>query len=202
MSFRQLMTLAVVALASVTNAAGSTEKGVEVPPQQPLLGTDTVAGCYSSLGELKMDSTDKYNAQGYCAPNCRDKGYPVGATYAKACWCGKKLPNKKTLADDKKCNEPCPGFDQQACGGLNHWTVYNTGVQVNVEEAELDVTSTTSNTPTSTPTSQTTASNTPTSPAESQKPEDDKSGSNTSQTVGIAVGVVAEEKCRVGGGAS
>ncbi|KAI0465732.1 hypothetical protein F4859DRAFT_347290 [Xylaria cf. heliscus] len=183
MSLRQIMAVAVLAL---TPLAGAYDKGVEVPAQQAVLGTDTVAGCYSSLGGMTMDSTDPYNAQGYCAPVCRDKGFPVGATYAKACYCGDKMPNHQTLVNDTKCNEPCPGYDKQACGGLNVFTVYNTGVQVNVEEAELAST-TTSATPTAT--SQTSATSTPTAPAESQTPDSQKKEGSTN-TVGIAVGVV------------
>ncbi|RYC57280.1 hypothetical protein CHU98_g8925 [Xylaria longipes] len=184
MSLRQVMAVAVLALAPLTYAY---DKGVEVPPQQALLGTDTVAGCFSTLGDMTLDSTDKYNAQGYCAPRCRDKGKPVGATYAQACYCGTKMPNHVTLVNDTKCNEPCPGFDKQACGGLNVYTVYNTGVQVNVEEAELPTSSTTSAAPTST--SQT-SGYTPTIPVESQVPDDTKKGKSSSSTVGIAVGVV------------
>ncbi|KAI0409342.1 hypothetical protein F4802DRAFT_593618 [Xylaria palmicola] len=184
MSVRQIMAVAVLALASLTSA----EKGVEVPAQQPELGSDTVAGCFSSLADMTLDNTGKWNTQGACAPKCRTQGFPVGATYAKNCYCGNKMPNKKTLVDDSKCNEPCPGFDQQACGGLGVYTVYNTGVQVNVEEAEYESTSTsTSTSPTSTSSS---TADTPTVPAESQSPSDKPSKSNNSNTVGIAVGVV------------
>lgn len=112
MSVRQITAVALLALASFTSAQ---KKGVEVPAEQAVIGSDTVAGCFSSLGDMEFDSSDNYNAQGYCAPNCRDKGLPVGATYLKRCYCGHKLPNKKSLLDDSKCNEPCPGFDLQAC---------------------------------------------------------------------------------------
>ncbi|KAI0432439.1 hypothetical protein F5Y09DRAFT_301790 [Xylaria sp. FL1042] len=187
MSLRRITAVAVLALASLTIA--DTKKGVEVPAQQPVQGTDTVAGCYSSLGDMTLDSTDEYNAQGYCAPTCRKKGKQTGATYLKACYCGTKLPNHKTLLDDSKCNEPCPGYDPQACGGLGAYTVYNTGVQVNVAEAELDSSSSsTTSAPTSTSSSQTSATNTQTAPATSESPTNDD-GSKTN-VVGIAVGVV------------
>lgn len=186
MSVRKIATVAILAFASL---AGAQKKGVELPAEQPVQGTDTVAGCFSSLGDMKPDSMYKYNAQGYCAPRCRDLGKPVGATYLKQCYCGTKLPNKKTLLPDSKCNEPCPGFDPQACGGLNAYTVYNTGVQVNVEEAELEEksSSTTSVASSSTSTTHTTASGTATSPAQSETPKPKESKPNT---VGIAVGVV------------
>lgn len=113
MSLRQFTTMAVLAVASFSTVTA--KKGVEVPAQQAVTGTDTVAGCYSSLGDMMIDSYDEYNAQGYCGPRCRDKGKPVGATYLKACYCGTKMPNSKTLVSDSKCNEPCPGYDIQAC---------------------------------------------------------------------------------------
>lgn len=185
MSVRKITAVAILALASL---AGAQKKGVEVPAEQAVQGTDTVAGCFSSLGDMKPDSTDKYNAQGYCAPRCRDLGKPVGATYLKQCYCGTKLPNKKTLLPDSKCNEPCPGFDPQACGGLNAYTVYNTGVQVNVEEAELEESSTTSVASSTSTTTHTTASGTATSPAQSETPAAKKEAKPN--TVGIAVGVV------------
>lgn len=189
MSFRQIAAVAVLALAPF--AIADTKKGVEVPAQQAVQGTDTVAGCYSSLGDMTLDSTDNYNAQGYCAPVCRDKGKPVGATYLKACYCGTKLPNSKTLLDDSKCNEPCPGFDPQACGGLNAYTVYNTGVQVNVAEVDSDdsTSSSTTSAPTSTSsTSQTSATTTQTAPPASQTSS--KGDEPKTNVVGIAVGVV------------
>ncbi|KAI3325732.1 hypothetical protein HD806DRAFT_533397 [Xylariaceae sp. AK1471] len=185
MSFRQITTVAVLALASISSA----KKGVEKPAGQPTIGTDVVVGCFSSLGGMKLQTTYMFNTQSYCAPICRKNGMPVGATYARECYCGSKLPNNKTLLDDSKCNEPCPGFDTDACGGLNAYTVYNTGVQVNVAEAEDDTTSTTSASSTSTATtkasniaeSTTTPSATPTPTATSEsKPS----------KVGIAVGVV------------
>ncbi|KAI1175269.1 hypothetical protein F4777DRAFT_598595 [Nemania sp. FL0916] len=191
MSLRQITTLAILAMASFVNA--DDPKGVEVPVEQAEQGSDTVAGCFSDLGDMTPDSTYTYNSQGYCAPRCRDKGKPVGATYLKACYCGTKMPNKKTLLPDSKCNEPCPGFDPQACGGLGAYTVYNTGVQVQVAEAPAPVSSSTSSstTPagsTSTSSSTSVATNTPSSPAQSEKPSTGSSSNST--TIGIAVGVV------------
>ncbi|TGJ84604.1 hypothetical protein E0Z10_g4169 [Xylaria hypoxylon] len=191
MSLRQIAAVALLAVASFTNAATSDGKGVQTPAEQAVYGSDTVAGCFSSLADMELLTTDKFNSQGFCAPRCRNNSMPVGATYLKACYCGTKLPNAKTLLKDTKCNEPCPGYDPEACGGLNAYTVYNTGVQVQVAEAELDTTSSTTTTAASstTSTSQTSATNVQTTPAESQKPSEDDSGSKTN-TVGIAVGVV------------
>ncbi|KAI8631463.1 hypothetical protein F5Y19DRAFT_396910 [Xylariaceae sp. FL1651] len=185
MSFRQITTIAIIALGSFSNA----QKGVEVPAQQPVSGTDTVAGCFSSVGTMNLQSSYEFNSQGKCAPICRSMGKQVGATYLHDCYCGTLLPNQKYLLNDSKCNEPCPGFDKQACGGLNAFTVYNTGVQVNVGEAPEDPSSSTSSAPSSTSTTSSSATSdvieTVTAPAESQAPS-----KNTTDTTGIAVGVV------------
>ncbi|KAI0965579.1 hypothetical protein F4678DRAFT_331345 [Xylaria arbuscula] len=188
MSIRQMTAVAVLALASFVVDA---KKGVEVAAQQAVQGTDTVAGCYSSLGDMTLDSSDEYNAQGYCAPNCRKKNKPVGATYLKNCYCGTKLPSENDLLDDSKCNEPCPGYDPQACGGLGAYTVYNTGVQVNVAVVDDGTTSsstTTTSAPTSTTAAEATATLIETAPAASETTSKDD-GSKTN-VVGIAVGVV------------
>ncbi|KAI0538563.1 hypothetical protein GGR58DRAFT_501069 [Xylaria digitata] len=204
MSLRQIAAAAVLALASFTSAATDEDKkGVQKPAEQAVYGSDTVAGCFSSIADMTLLTTDNFNSQGYCAPRCRNKGKPVGATYLKACYCGTKLPNSQQLLNDTKCNEPCPGYDPEACGGLNAYTVYNTGVQVQVAEADPETTTSSTTAATSTTsTSQTSATDTPTTPAESQAPSEDDKGSKTS-VVGIAVGVVVGviAAAAIGGGA-
>ncbi|RWA14466.1 hypothetical protein EKO27_g677 [Xylaria grammica] len=188
MSLRQIAAVALLTVASFTNA--DDKKGVEKAAEQAVYGSDTVAGCFSSLADMTLLTSNNFNSQGFCAPRCRDKGKPVGATYLKACYCGTKLPNSQSLLNDTKCNEPCPGYDPEACGGLNAYTVYNTGVQVQVAEADPDTTTSTTTAASSTSTTSTTATETPTTPVESQKPEEEDSGPKTN-IVGIAVGVVA-----------
>ena len=109
MSLRQFTAAAILAFASLGRATK------EVPAGIPTLGTDTVAGCFNALADMTLVATWKYNTQGWCSEQCRNKNKPVGATYSKACYCGTKLPNQKNLLNDSKCNEPCPGFGDQAC---------------------------------------------------------------------------------------
>jgi cell wall integrity and stress response component len=40
--------------------------------------------------------------------------------------------------DDANCNNGCSGYGQQACGGVNFWTVYNTGLILSVEYSPDD----------------------------------------------------------------
>ncbi|KAI0389267.1 hypothetical protein F5Y17DRAFT_135312 [Xylariaceae sp. FL0594] len=190
MSLRLVAAAVALAFSSLGHAAGQTGPAKEVPAGTPSLGTDTVAGCFNALADMKLVATNEFNAQGLCARQCRESNKPVGATYSRFCYCGTMLPNKKNLLDDSKCNEPCPGYGTQACGGLNAYTVYNTGLVFNVPEADFkDVSSSsTTSTPTPTPTSKSpdpiVVTATPTATSEPPKKE------SSSKTVGIAVGVV------------
>ncbi|KAI0150529.1 hypothetical protein GGR57DRAFT_185344 [Xylariaceae sp. FL1272] len=198
MFFRRLATAtAVLTLTTLSSAATATSKGVELPSAAPQLHVPTVHGCYSSLGLLKLNESYIYNTQSWCTERCMNATMPVAASYANSCYCGEKYPNSKYVVDDSKCNEPCPGFDDQACGGLNTFTVYNTGVVVGVDEyavgaGEESTSSVSSSTTTAAATHAATSATedsqvTVTAPAESSASS--KKSSN-SGTVGIAVGVV------------
>ncbi|KAI0009637.1 hypothetical protein F4779DRAFT_617405 [Xylariaceae sp. FL0662B] len=182
MSLRTVTVAAILALASISSATK------EKAPEDPVLGTDTVHGCYKSKGELKLQMSVDFNSQGKCAETCRDKKYTVGATNARDCYCGNKYPNKSTLTDDSECTEPCPGFGDEACGGLDTYTVYNTGVKVSVGESDEASSSTSS------ADSSKTSSSEPTSTSDTIEtitaPSDADSGSGGTNTTGIAVGVV------------
>lgn len=122
--------LTLFLVAATTVAADATE----TPAQNPVLGTDTVHGCYSSMGSLVFNQSTTFNTQGLCTAYCRDMGSSVAAAQSKDCYCGDKYPPKNTLVDDSECTEPCPGYDTQVCGGYDTWTVYNTGVRISVSD--------------------------------------------------------------------
>ncbi|KAH8668633.1 hypothetical protein BX600DRAFT_510710 [Xylariales sp. PMI_506] len=189
MSLKTFAVAAALAGLQLVSAATSTATNLELPSATPVLGTDTVHGCFSSVGSLVFNQTDSFNSQGACAGFCRDMGKYVGASQAKDCYCGDTYPPENTLVDDSKCSEPCPGYDTQACGGLNTWTVYNTGVLVEVAY-DANVTSTT--TSTSAGSTATDSSSAVTSAADSASTSTSSSsgGSKSSNTVGIAVGSV------------
>lgn len=121
----------ISALIAATAAIGD---GVQKPAQEPESGPDTVHGCYASKGTLKSAGTNNFQTQGECATTCRKLGKPVGATQVKECWCGDSYPPKSSLTKDKACGEPCPGYGDDACGGLNAWTVYNIGIRKQVAD--------------------------------------------------------------------
>ncbi|KAI2603722.1 hypothetical protein GGR54DRAFT_644461 [Hypoxylon sp. NC1633] len=188
MSFRRFAIAAVMALASLSSATK------EKAPQTPIAGTDTVHGCYKSVGTMVSQGTVPFNTQGICTQMCRDKKLVAGAANAGECWCGDEYPNKADLVDDDLCTEPCPGFGDDACGGLNTYTVYNTGVRVTVGEASEPGSS--SSTSSAGPTKTSSASQAPASTSDtietvtaSAQP-DTSSGGGGPNVAGIAAGVV------------
>ncbi|KAI2635651.1 hypothetical protein GGS26DRAFT_589322 [Hypomontagnella submonticulosa] len=130
MSVRQFTIAAVLAFASLSTATK------EKAAQDPVAGTDTVHGCYKSVGTMKYMGPIDFNTQGLCVRLCLKNEKVVGASNSNDCWCGDEYPNKADLVDDKQCTEPCPGFGDEACGGLDTYTVYNTGKRVSVGEAK------------------------------------------------------------------
>lgn len=126
MLFKSFAFTALFVAAPLVSAAG---KGTQKPAQEPQIGPDTVHGCYSSKGKMVLADTNKFQTQGSCAATCKEKGNTAAATQSDQCFCGDSYPPKSTLTKDENCGEPCPGFDTDACGGLDTWTVYNLGVR-------------------------------------------------------------------------
>ncbi|KAI1770213.1 hypothetical protein F4818DRAFT_433820 [Hypoxylon cercidicola] len=188
MSLRRFAVAAVLAFASVSLAQQATEK----PPESPIAGTDTVHGCYKSVGTMTSQGRIDFNTQGKCAELCRNKKAVAAASNSFDCYCGDAYPNKADLVDDDQCTEPCPGFGTEACGGLDTYTVYNTGLRVTVGEAPEAGSS--SSTSSAAPTKTSSASQAPASTSDSietvtasSEPDNKSGGPNVA---GIAAGVV------------
>ncbi|KAH7029137.1 uncharacterized protein B0I36DRAFT_245207 [Microdochium trichocladiopsis] len=181
-----LRQLAIAAILACNPLLASAALGVQQPIKPPTLGTDTVHGCYSSKGSLDNGRPVDFNSQGECNKVCRDQlKKAVAATYSGTCYCGDEYPPSSSIVAPAKCNEPCPGYDQHACGGLGTFTVYNTGFRVSVGESEPD---TTSSAPVSSGTTPPAASSSTAAP--SAQPVTDDNSSSGPPTVAIAVGVV------------
>lgn len=105
------------AATTTTTAASATSSGVEEASAAPTLGAQIVQGCFSSWGNLIFNSTPEFNSKSACAFDiCYAGKYTVAATSAgNECYCGTEYPPEDTLADDTKCNTPCPGYGLQAC---------------------------------------------------------------------------------------
>jgi cell wall integrity and stress response component len=100
--------------------AAAPPKGEEQPITTPVLDTPTVQGCFKSSGDLKFNTTIKWNTIGECATNvCYKAGFAVGgSTGGNQCWCGNTYPPKDDLVEDSECNVPCPGYGDHACKWL------------------------------------------------------------------------------------
>jgi cell wall integrity and stress response component len=122
------------ALPAYAATATSTGANIEEPSAAPTLGAQVVQGCFSSWGNLIFNSTPKFNSKSACAVElCYAGGFQVAATTGgNQCFCGNEYPPKDTLVDDSKCDVPCPGYGLQACGGIDFYTVYNTGIMLSV----------------------------------------------------------------------
>jgi cell wall integrity and stress response component len=111
---------------------------VEPVATEPVLGTNTIHGCYSSVGGLRLNETNTFNSQGSCGTACRGVGAYVAATQGNSCYCGDTYPPASTLVDDDQCDEACPGYSTNACGGIKTFTVINTGVKIDVGNSTSD----------------------------------------------------------------
>ncbi|KAK3306044.1 uncharacterized protein B0T15DRAFT_216984 [Chaetomium strumarium] len=189
----------------VGRVARAVPKGEQQPITPPVLDSPTVQGCFKSSGDLVFNTTIKYNTIGICATDtCYHGGFAVGgSTGGNQCWCGNSYPPKDDLVEDSKCNVPCPGFGDHACGGIDTWTIYNTGVTLAVKYKDDPSTTKSSTSSTSSPTQSATkvgetvvVTATPTSDAE-KKPS---GGTNTGGIVaGVVVAVVVVAAAVAGG---
>ncbi|KAK4040788.1 hypothetical protein C8A01DRAFT_45902 [Parachaetomium inaequale] len=171
-------------------------KGVQKPAESPDFDKTTVKGCFNSSGELVYKGKPEYNTDTKCGDEtCRANGFPVGGTMGgNQCWCGQTYPPEADLVDDSHCDYGCAGYPQLACGGVDFWTIYNTGIDLKVDYMDPSKRKTTSSgtsTPTSTSstpeqTSVVLVTQSPTNAADS----DGGSSSSGPNVAGIAAGVV------------
>lgn len=187
-----IVAAALLAAKSAMAATATTATGVEEPSAVPTLGAAAVQGCFSSKGDLVFNSTQLYNSKSKCALDiCAAMGKPVAGTMGgDECYCGDEYPPKSTLANDTDCNIGCSGYDLQACGGDFYWTIYNTGLTLVVEyESDSALSSSASSVASSTSTSSS-STGTATSAAATTSAGHSGSGHSSTDTTGIAVGVV------------
>jgi cell wall integrity and stress response component len=132
MAVKHFSIAAVLAAATLVSSAN-----LQPAREEPVLGSDKPAGCFSSIGELQLiQPQPDFNSRGKCNQICRELEKYVAGMYSDDCYCGDKYPPKSTLVDDEECNEPCPGINQEACGGLDTYSIYNTGQKVAVGSSE------------------------------------------------------------------
>jgi cell wall integrity and stress response component len=119
-------------------AATAVATQLEQSAEDPVIGETTIHGCYSSVGKLQLNESYTFNTQSSCAEVCGGTGAYVAATQGESCYCGSEYPPVSTLVDDSQCDEPCPGYAMDACGGTKTFTVLNTGIKVTVDSSTDD----------------------------------------------------------------
>lgn len=203
---------ALVAVSQFMGAFAEQEKGKQPPKQLPIPDGLTSQGCFQDIGNFtESDVKPRAVSSGSCREFCIGEKYTVFGLSGQVCYCGFAYPPEDSLADDKKCNYPCPGYPYEACGGLGnpgYVSVYNMGVELSPpfyepEEEDGDddgddKPSTTSTAPSETSTSpseeetsapQTTETNEPTASSDPSA-DDGKKEESGPNVAGIAAGVV------------
>ncbi|KAI9041377.1 WSC domain-containing protein [Aspergillus affinis] len=89
----------------------------------PSLVSALQSECYSNIGDLKIHMGSTYQSWGMCQSHCEKYDYSVYGVKAKQCWCGDKLPPTSAKVPKKECNEACPGYPSDNCGGDDVWTI-------------------------------------------------------------------------------
>ncbi|KAG5950510.1 hypothetical protein E4U53_004928 [Claviceps sorghi] len=197
------MRLSSVAFGAIMAAAGVHAQTPKQPSLQiPVSGIATSSGCYSSYGNMTMHkpiSADRMSTAS-CNIACKDDGFWLAAMHGGQCLCGFALPPKKDLVEDSQCNQPCPAYPPEACGGLDSYSFYNVGVQLQISRYDPAGSSTTGGTsnaasPTSAGASSASNGGGPTvveTSVTTESPSPQKSGTSVAGiAAGVVVGVVA-----------
>ncbi|KFH48280.1 Cell wall integrity and stress response component-like protein [Hapsidospora chrysogenum ATCC 11550] len=171
------------------------------PSSIPKLNTPVSVGCYTTHGNMTVVPVKEGLSSGSCREACLDEDYTLSALQGQLCLCGLAMPPADTLVKDKNCNYACPGYGEEACGGIGnpkHYSVWNLGVNIDpptYEEEEEEEESATTTAPAATNTApkdepeETESGNPDSGEADG---EDDKEKTNVAGIVaGSVVGVVA-----------
>ncbi|KAL0939756.1 WSC domain containing protein [Colletotrichum truncatum] len=184
----------LAAVAFGVAAAQSSTGGIwQRPSKLPTQNQITSHGCFNANAtSWKKYPVDNLSV-GSCTGECKDKQQQeVAAINGEDCYCGNEYPPADSLVADTKCNFPCPGYNLEACGGVDlptlFYSVYNTGIKLVVPNAQPVSTSvaSTAKPTTSSPGPMQTIIETPTT--EPTPTGDSKKGGTN--VAGIAAGVV------------
>ncbi|CEL09042.1 hypothetical protein ASPCAL12185 [Aspergillus calidoustus] len=84
-------------------------------------------GCFSDAGDMRTPGPWRYMSVSYCNDSCRRLGWDFAGSQGKFCWCGDSLPSIDSVVPDDECDEPCPGYAKDICGGKHRWSVWAIG---------------------------------------------------------------------------
>ncbi|KAM0085326.1 hypothetical protein ACKRZS_002352 [Fusarium odoratissimum] len=123
MAFTKVALLSLLSLVAARDALQS-------PAESPVLGEITPQGCFDSLPSQVDGRSDTFNSVGSCADYCQKQKKTVAILKDVECICADIYPAKSALVDDDKCDTPCPGYSNDACGGEDAYSVVNLGVNL------------------------------------------------------------------------
>lgn len=80
-------------------------------------------GCGLELGLVLLTCISlldysNYQSEGLCYRYCLNK-YALAIMLDKACWCSNYVPSKTSQVSTDKCQNGCPGYPDDYCGGDN-----------------------------------------------------------------------------------
>ncbi|CAI6098914.1 unnamed protein product [Clonostachys chloroleuca] len=132
-------TAAALLLAALPLVAAA--EPLQKPKQAAVLGSFTSQGCFSTDQGLKKQ---KSNSSASCGAACLEQTKLVFAMTGDACYCGDKYPPEVDIIDDAKCAYKCKGNKKEACGSKSdkRYSVWNSGVKLDVEYAKKKTSST------------------------------------------------------------
>ncbi|KAF4454254.1 hypothetical protein F53441_3254 [Fusarium austroafricanum] len=122
------------AFLSLVSLAIAAKSGTQLPAEDPVPGQATSHGCFSALPDnYGTKDGGTFSTSGWCTKFCRTGGKAVAILHMNDCSCADVYPPKKSLVDDDKCDWPCAGYPMETCGGKAAYSVYNTGLEIDVK---------------------------------------------------------------------
>ncbi|KAJ5918277.1 Carbohydrate-binding WSC subgroup [Penicillium verhagenii] len=94
----------------------------------PLVAASSSLGCFSAVPDLKDVKQYTFQSHGFCIDQCTEAGFHIAALKdGITCGCSNSTPLSSAKVDDDKCDQYCPGWPDNNCGGINVYTVLTTG---------------------------------------------------------------------------
>ncbi|KAI1383315.1 uncharacterized protein F4822DRAFT_73218 [Hypoxylon trugodes] len=83
------------------------------------------SGCFDSPGDLTFELRHVFQSPGLCGRRCETSHFSAfGLTNSSDCLCGYTPPTPDNAADEEWCNQRCPGYAMEYCGGEGFYTIY------------------------------------------------------------------------------
>ncbi len=69
-----------------------------------------------NTGDLQPADDTPQMSNGYCVDTCKSQ-YAYAITQGEKCWCSNYTPADDVTVDLSKCNQGCPSYPLEPCGG-------------------------------------------------------------------------------------